>query len=80
MKNEPMENEPWKTSMDEPNRTIRVSRLSDQGAERDLAHTTPEERIGMMWQLAVDAWAFMGEDADESRFQRDVVRLIRRKR
>jgi hypothetical protein len=32
------------------------TRLRDQGRERDLAGTTPVEGIGMMWQLALDAW------------------------
>ncbi len=60
--------------------TIRVRRLTDRGPNRDLANTTASERMGMMWQLTLDAWAFMGEDHAESRLQRHVVRLIRRKR
>jgi hypothetical protein len=47
--------------MGEENRTIRVTRLRDQGREPDLKDTTPEERVGMMWQLALDAWAMMGD-------------------
>ena len=66
--------------MSDPARTIRVRKLSEQGAERDLQHTTPAERIGMMWQLTRDAWAFKGEPVDESSFQRHVVRVIRRGR
>jgi hypothetical protein len=66
--------------MNEEKRTIRVRRLTDRGPDRDLANTTASERMGMMWQLALDAWAFMGEDHAESRLQRHVVRLIRRKR
>ncbi len=43
----------------------------------DLAGTTPEQRLGMMWQLALDAWAFKeGLDA-EPRLQRHVVVLNR---
>ncbi len=67
--------------MEPSDRSIRITRLSDQGADADLrATTTPEERIEMMWQLALDAWAFMGEPLDDSRLRRDVVRVIRRKR
>ncbi len=67
--------------MEPSDRSIRVTRLSDQGADVDLrATTTPAERIGMTWQLAMDAWAFMGEPLAESRLPRHVVRVVRRKR
>jgi hypothetical protein len=65
--------------MSEPDRTIRVRRLHEQGTETDLRNTTPGERIGMMSQLAMDAWAFMGESNAESRLPRHVVRVVRRK-
>jgi len=61
-------------------RTIRVAKLSEQGTERDLDGTTPEERIGMMWQLALDAWEMMGEPVVDPRLPRHVVRVIRGKR
>lgn len=38
---------------------------------------TADERVGMMWQLALDAWAMKGEPVVEPRLQRDVVRIIR---
>jgi hypothetical protein len=57
---------------------VRVVRLHDQDTQDDLCNTTPEQRLGMMWQLAVDAWAFMGDSLDDSRLQRDVVRVVRR--
>lgn len=47
--------------MSEENRTIRVRRLSDHSPDRDLVDTTPAERMGMMWQLALDAWAFIAD-------------------
>jgi hypothetical protein len=56
----------------------RVTKLGDD-SDPYLAQTTPEERIEMMWPLAVQAWAFKGEDVSESRLQRHVVRVIRRK-
>jgi len=66
--------------MDDPSRVVRVTKLSDQGRELDLRDTTPAERIGMIWQLTLDAWAFVeGFDA-ESRLPRDVVRVVRRGR
>jgi hypothetical protein len=58
---------------------VRVSKLSEQGTEGDLRETTPAQRIEMMWQLALDAWAFMGEPVVEPRLPRHVVRLVRRK-
>lgn len=63
-----------------PERTVRVTRREDQGREPDLRQTTPAERIGMMWQLALDAWAFMGDPVREPRLPRHVVRVIRRGR
>jgi hypothetical protein len=59
-------------------RTIRVQKLSEQGKESDLEGTTPAERLEMMWQLALDAWAFKGEAVAESRLQRHIVHLSRR--
>jgi hypothetical protein len=61
-------------------RVVRVRRLPDQGEERDLNQTTPSERLSMMWQLALDAWAFMGEPLAESRLPRHVVRIVQRGR
>ena len=60
--------------------TLRVRSLSEQGQEDDLAGSTPEERLGMMWQLALDAWAFKGEKVAEQRLPRHVVRVVRRTR
>jgi hypothetical protein len=65
--------------MSEDRQTIRKSRLEDQGRESDLRDTTPEQRMKMMWQLALDAWSMLG-DRGESRFQRHVVRVVRGKR
>ena len=62
----------------DPLREIRVSRLQDQGQENDLAGTTPEQRVLMMWQLAKDAYAMLGYSG-EPNFQRDIVRVIRGK-
>jgi hypothetical protein len=61
-------------------REVRKSTLAEQGRERDLVGTTPEERIGMMWQLTVNAWAMMGVDLRGSRLQRHVERVVKRKK
>ena len=57
---------------------IRIQRIKDQGKETDLKHITASERIGMMWQLTQDAWAFKGESIAESGLQRYVVNILRR--
>jgi hypothetical protein len=59
-------------------RPVRIQKLSEQGKESDLKGTTPAERMKMMWQLALDAWAFKGESVAEPRLQRHVIRLLRR--
>jgi hypothetical protein len=58
---------------------VRKSTLAEQGTEDDLRNTTIEERWGMMWQLAVDAWAMKGEDVANRPMRRDVVNIIRGK-
>jgi hypothetical protein len=57
---------------------VRVCRLEDQGKEADLQGSTPAERLAMMWPLAVDVWAFMGEPVAESRLPRHLTRVLRR--
>lgn len=50
----------------------------DTEAGSDLADASAADRIGVMWQLAIDAWTFMGEaERAQSPFQRHVVRVIR---
>jgi hypothetical protein len=67
--------------MPDANRQIeRLSKLSDQGRDDDLRHTTVEQRWNMMWPLAVSAWAMKGENVAEQEFQRDVERLERLRR
>jgi hypothetical protein len=66
--------------MGQDSREIRVTRLDQQGTEPDLRGRTPEQCIGMMWQLAMDAWAMRGHRYDESQLSRHVGRVVRRKR
>jgi hypothetical protein len=58
---------------------IRLSTLKEQDQSNDLRSTTPAQRIAMMWQLTVDAWAFKGEPIAELRLPRHIVRVLRRK-
>lgn len=57
---------------------VRKTTLKEQD-DHDLEGTTPEERVGMMWQLTLDAWAFTGQPLAEPRLQRHIVRFHRRK-
>ena len=59
---------------------IRRSNLRSQERAdiQDLSRTTPAERLQMMWQLALDAWAFKGEPVAELRLPRHIVRVLRR--
>ena len=58
---------------------VRKTTLQEQGEDRDLEDTTAAERLGMMWQLTLDAWAFTGDAVAESRLQRHIVRVLRRR-
>jgi len=62
------------------NRTIRkyYSHAEADSADADYYESlTMAERVEMMWPLAVQAWAFMGEDIAESRLSRHIVRIQR---
>jgi hypothetical protein len=66
--------------MTESRRNVKVRMLYEQGEDADFEQTTPSERISMMWQLALDAWAFKEEDFAQSRLLRRTVHLLRRER
>jgi hypothetical protein len=52
----------------------------EQRAEHDYWRSlSAAERLGMMWQLALDAWAFTGDAVAESRLPRDIVSVHRRR-
>ncbi len=69
------------TMTEERRRSVRVMAVREQRDHVDVAALTPEQRLDMMWQLALDAWAFKGDAENaESRLQRHVVRVRRRER
>jgi hypothetical protein len=41
---------------------------------------SPAQRLEMMWQLTLDAWAFAGGTIAESRLPRHIVHIYRRER
>jgi hypothetical protein len=54
----------------------------DQEGQEPVVGTSPEERLEMMWPLALQAWEFASWDrpsgaSHESRLRRDVGRVIR---
>ncbi len=59
-------------------RKVRVLAVRESRDHVDVARLTVEQRLDMMWQLALDAWAFTGPDIP--RMRRDLVRVYRRQR
>jgi hypothetical protein len=61
---------------------VKVARLGATDETRqNLAYwlsKTPEERIGVVWPLTLDAYAFSGSVDAESRLSRHIVRVHRR--
>jgi hypothetical protein len=72
---------PWRDggrSVERTERTVRVVSVRAGSRVDDIAARTPAERVAMMWQLALDAWAFKGDTTHaESRLQRHVGRVHR---
>jgi hypothetical protein len=66
--------------MKDKRRAVRVTRLHERDGGTDFENTTPAERLSMMWQLAIDVWAFKGEPVAEPRLPRHVVRVVRGRR
>ena len=56
---------------------LRKFSLHDTGDD-DLRGKSPGQLLGMMWQLALDAWSFKENLDAEPRLQRHVVVLKRR--
>ena len=65
-------------NVENPIRAMRITHLKEQGQEADLEGSSAADRISMMWQLALDAWAFLGEPVAEPRLPRHIVRVHRR--
>lgn len=56
---------------------VRKFKLGEEPSEDLRGRTTAAERIGMVWQLTINAWAFRGVDVAGTRLQRHVVRIHR---
>ena len=71
---------PYISHMPDPAKVVRLHALRDADDTEDFRRMTPAERLGVMWQLALDAWAFTGASDAESRLPRYLVRVHRRAR
>jgi hypothetical protein len=56
---------------------MRVRKLSEGDDAGDMSDRPVAERFEVMWQLALDAWAFKGEPVLEPRLPRHVTRVVR---
>lgn len=57
---------------------VRKTTLQDQDDSGIIVDATPAERIGMVWQMTLDAWTFLDSNLAKSEFQRQVGRIERR--
>lgn len=57
---------------------VNVTSLVLQGQNEVPPSSTFAERIGVVWQLTMDAWASKDPSIAESRFQRHVVSIVHR--
>ena len=58
--------------------TVRKKSLHAPDENDDVKDKSPQELIGMMWQLALNAWSFKDNLNAEPRLQRHLVVLKRR--
>jgi hypothetical protein len=49
-------------------------------ADDDVSDLSPGERLELVWQLTLQAWAFKEKSEVEQRLRRDVVCVIRGRR
>ncbi len=57
---------------------VRKTTLQEQDDRGIISDATPSERIGMVWQLTLDAWVFLDPTGAKSEFQRHIGRVERR--
>ena len=58
---------------------VRKISLHERDGDSELKDKSPQQLIGMMWQLALNAWSFKENLNVEPRLQRHVVMLKRRR-
>lgn len=65
--------------MDRSHYPTRITHLHDKDEDNYIRSLSPSQRVEMVWQLTLQAWAFKEGLDYEPRLRRDVVRIIRRK-
>ena len=62
------------------NRNVLIRRrdLRDLSPDTDTLDLSPAERLSAMWQLTLDAYAFVPNFDAQSRLPRHLVRVLRR--
>lgn len=65
--------------MDRSHYPTRIKRLHDKEEDDYIRSLSPSQRVEMVWQLTLQAWAFKEGLDYEPRLRRDVVRTIRSK-
>jgi hypothetical protein len=58
---------------------VRKGRLGEEEPNA-YAHLTPEERVGMVWEITRAVWAFMGHGDVDPTLQRHIGRVVSRGR
>lgn len=56
---------------------VSKGRLGDE-EPNPYAHLTPEERVGMVWEITRATWAFMGHPDVDPTLQRHIGRVVSR--
>ncbi len=64
--------------MDRRDYPTRKLRLGDPEGDGPVGARSASERVMMVWQLTLQAWAFKEDLRDEPRLRRDVGRVVRR--
>lgn len=63
---------------DSHRKRVRRISLADEGTSEGYDHLSPEQRILMVWPLALTAWKFKDPNGVQSRLSRHVGRVERR--
>jgi len=56
---------------------VRKTTLADEGHDPYVKTLSPSDRVAMVWQLTLQAWAFKEPGFREPRLRRDVVHTRR---
>jgi hypothetical protein len=62
--------------MQAENKSMRIVKLEASDQDEHPKSSMPADRLAMIWQLTLDAWALKGDSIADD-FRHDVVRVIR---